>query len=724
MFLRFIICLTLSFSLEITGKVLDIDSKEPVIGANIEIGEQGTATDKMGVFFIELNSDQINKLKISHISYVDLEYSFSSNKNILIYLEPSVINVGELVVTGTRTQKTFKDSPILTRIINHQEIKQSQSKNLYDIMNEIFPGYQRLKGEHSMSNEVRFNGLGTKSMLFMVDGQKVNAEFAGNMDLSVIDINNIEKIEYVDGAISTLYGSGAMGGAINVITKDSDQFDFNVNLFSNDPILNSISASSSYKLGVFNLFSSFNKKQSKGFDLKEIEYSNPTDIQKHQEEFDDILFNHKIEYQSNLTDYIFNYRFYKSEINTYRIEGDPFSGFSETPSFERPTNYNSAVSFKIKSIINDGAFFDLSFGLEDYEKHYRYAGFNEVFWSGSYNKDLSFTFSKNFNKGSHLFGLNMINDEYVSVDIDPDGDGDFDQESIFESGDSEQVDEYSIFYNNEFIVNDLNITSGIRLQYHESYDNHFIPMLSVCKKFEKYNLRSMWSKGYRTPNLKELYYQWEHPGGTVLGDPNLKPEESEYFSFSLESLKDFYYSINIYQNSLKNMISYITDETTHTYTNFEQVTLNGVNLFYKRKLAGRGELAFSYNYLDAYNEILKKRLDGSNYHNLNIKLAYFILDNMKARLSYKYSSPKKYSTCVQNCSGDEENNIYKLSEFTLIDVSLRYDISKSITATVGIDNIFDFRDKKSTSEQFLTVVNPGRNFFISFDYNINKLHEE
>ena len=55
-------------------------------------------------------------------------------------------------------------------------------------MNEIFPGYQRLKGEHSMSNEVRFNGLGTKSMLFMVDGQKVNAEFAGNMDLSVVDI--------------------------------------------------------------------------------------------------------------------------------------------------------------------------------------------------------------------------------------------------------------------------------------------------------------------------------------------------------------------------------------------------------------------------------------------------------------------------------------------------------------------------------------------------------
>ena len=222
--------------------------------------------------------------------------------------------------------------------------------------------------------------------------------------------------------------------------------------------------------------------------------------------------------------------------------------------------------YKIKLISSGGTFKKirkLKFNCTEISK---YTGFNEIFWSGSYNKDLSFTFSKNFNKGSHRFGFNMINDEYISVDIDPDGDGDFDQESIFESGDSEQVNEYSIFYNNEIIVNDLNIISGLRLQYHESYDNHFIPMLSVCKKFKKYNLRSMWSKGYRTPNLKELYYQWEHPGGIVLGDPSLKPEESEYISLSLESFKDFYYSINIYKNSLKNMINYLTEGSNHIYT--------------------------------------------------------------------------------------------------------------------------------------------------------------
>ena len=137
-FFRGIFFLGIVFPVMITGRVLDIDSKDPITGANVEFGDKGTATDEMGIFFIELNPHQIDKLKISHISYVHLEHELSNDKNILIYLEPSVINVEELIVTGTRTEKSFKDSPILTRIIDSQQIKESQSKNLYDVMNEIF----------------------------------------------------------------------------------------------------------------------------------------------------------------------------------------------------------------------------------------------------------------------------------------------------------------------------------------------------------------------------------------------------------------------------------------------------------------------------------------------------------------------------------------------------------------------------------------------------------
>ena len=236
--------------------------------------------------------------------------------------------MNELVVTGTRTPKTFKDSPVLTRIVNAQEIKDSQSRDLHDVMDEIFPGYQRLKGQHSMSNETKFNGLGTKSILFMIDGQRINAEYGGNMDLSVIDINNIEKIEYVDGPISTLYGSGAMGGAVNIITKNlnNNSYGLNVNLFSDNPSINSSHISYMQDWGIISGAISLTLNESPGFNL-ETENMNPnTSIQKHQEEFSNLNTRFKINFDFDKVKIGINHSNYLSSINLYRVNDyDPIS---------------------------------------------------------------------------------------------------------------------------------------------------------------------------------------------------------------------------------------------------------------------------------------------------------------------------------------------------------------------------------------------------------------
>ena len=712
----------------IKGKILDIDSKSPVLGANVYIEESGVgaATDKFGIFYIQSDS---KKLKVSHIGYLDIEYLIEDFKDIIIFLEPSVINSEELIVTGTRTPKAFKDSPVLTRVVSNQEIKDSQSRNLYDIMNEIFPGYQRLKGEHSMSNQIRFNGLGTKSILFMVDGQKINAEYGGNMDLSVIDINNIEKIEYVDGTISTLYGSGAMGGAVNMITKEINKksYNLNVNLFSNTPSINSGHISYSQDWGVVDGGVSITSNQSDGFDLKQIEYINDNDpIQKHQEEFSNLNANIKINFDFDRVNLGISHNNFLSSINTYKmadLDNNPFT-LSIVPEFELPRNYNFRTSFKLNFQRDESTLINYNFSTEDYEKRYKYTGFREQLWSASYTDNHLLIVNKDFSKGSVLFGLDMTSDKYVSYDVESGNGDEPDEYSIFDEGNSRDVEQYSLFVNSDWVINSINISSGLRYQYHEAYDAHLIPMLSLYKKYDKYKLRSTWSKGYRAPNLKELYYQWNHPGGTVMGNPNLQPEKSEYISISLESFKDFYYSVNVYHNSLKNMINYITDGTEHTYTNFEKVSLNGVNIFYKRKLSGNGELTFSYNYLDAYDHILDARLNGSNFHNLNTKLTYFILDNLKTRVSFKYSSPKKYTECVQNCGGEASDYIFKLSDFSLVDISIRYDFSDNMSGTIGVNNIFNYKDPNAASEQFLTLMNPGRTAIFSIDYNLRKANED
>jgi len=727
----------------VQGQIVDIDSKNPIQGVNVYVEESGvgSVTDEYGMFFLKSETDKIN---ISHIGYLDIEYNIINKTNLMIFLEPSVINSEELVVTGTRTLKTFKDSPVLTRIISNQEIKDSQSRDLYDVMDEIFPGYQKLKGQHAMSNEIRFNGLGTKSVLFMIDGQKINAEYGGNMDLSVVDINSIDKIEYVDGAISTLYGSGAMGGAVNIITKKTSKnsYDLNVNLFSDAPSVKSGHLSYAQNFHNIDGSVSITFNQSDGFDLKELEYSNDNDqIQKHQEEFSNIILNGNIGYSFDNSRLGINHKRYSSSINTYKMDdmgGGPLAELAIVPDFELPRNYDTQTSFKFNSKIGSSVLLDYCFTVEDYEKKYEYTSYGEHLWSGSYSDSHTLIINKSLANMEFLFGLDVVNDKYKSYNIDGNGDwidsnengvidaGDqgIDEFSIFDDSNSKQTSLRSIFINNEWLLNSISVTSGLRYQHHDVYDGHFIPMLSLYKKFDKYKFRSTWSQGFRAPNLKELYYQWDHPGGVVMGNSNLQPEESEYFSLSLESFKDFYYSVNIYHNSLKNMINYITSGDSHTYTNFEKVSLKGFNIFYKRKLSGNGELTFSYNYLDAHDHVLNARLNGSNFHNLNTKLTYFLLDNLKTRLSFKYSSPKKYAECVQNCGGDSSDDIFELSAFSLVDFSLRYDLSKSISATLGINNVFDYKDSNATTEQFLTLVNPGRTIVFGFDYNLRGFSEK
>ena len=722
---------------QIQGQIIDIDSRDPIQGVNVYVEgvDAGTQTDENGFFYIQSNfaliKPGLDKIKISHIAYLDEERVIDDSRFYLFFLQPSVIDFEELIVTGTRTLKTFKDSPILTRVISAQEIKNSQSRDLYDIMNEIFPGYQRLKGQHSMSNEIRFNGLGTKSILFMVDGQKINAEYGGNMDLSVIDINNIDKIEYVDGAISTLYGSGAMGGAINVITKKANErsYNLNISLFSDAPSIKSGHISYSKDWGIVDAGISATLNESDGFDLKEIEYVNDNDrVQKHQEEFSNLILSSKLNFNLNDISLRISHDNYSSAINTYKMDdlGDgPFADLSIVPEFELPRNYSARTAFKLKSKVDLNTLIDYSFSIEDYEKKYKYTGFQEQLWSGSYSKNHTLIISKLYSDMSFLFGVDNVRDEYKSFSIDGNNNGEYDELSIFEDGSSRKTNQRSLFINSEWMIKSVNFASGLRYQYHDIYKGDVIPMLSIYKKYEKYKLRGTWSQGYRAPNLKELYYKWDHPGGQVTGNPNLQPEQSEYISISLESFKDFYYSINVYYKSLKNMIDYVTDDNNnHTYTNFEKVSLKGFNIFYKRKLSGRGELSFSYNYLDAYDHILNARLNGSNLHNLNTKLTYFILDNLKAQVSLKYSSPKKYTNCVQSCGDDPSDDIFELSSFYLADFSARYDFSKNISATIGVNNLFDYRDSNASSEQFLTLLSPGRTLFFSFDYNLRGASEK
>ena len=105
----------------------------------------------------------------------------------------------EVVVTGTGTQHLLKDAPVQTEVI-------SQTASF-------------AFNENDMGSHLQMNGLGNSYVLILVDGRRLHGDNGGENDLSLIDPHNIEKIEIVKGASSALYGSDAIAGVINIITK-------------------------------------------------------------------------------------------------------------------------------------------------------------------------------------------------------------------------------------------------------------------------------------------------------------------------------------------------------------------------------------------------------------------------------------------------------------------------------------------------------------------------
>ncbi|MBO7570119.1 MAG: TonB-dependent receptor [Bacteroidaceae bacterium] len=133
-----------------------------------------------------------------------------------------------VVVTATRTPKTLKDIPVVTRVITAEDIRKVDATNMKDMLQQELPG---LEFTYSMGQQVlNMGGYDGNNILFLVDGERMAGESMDNIDFSRLNLSSVARIEIVKGAASTLYGSSAMGGVINIITKDpSSTWAANVN---------------------------------------------------------------------------------------------------------------------------------------------------------------------------------------------------------------------------------------------------------------------------------------------------------------------------------------------------------------------------------------------------------------------------------------------------------------------------------------------------------------
>jgi outer membrane receptor for ferrienterochelin and colicins len=210
----------------ISGTVTDKDTGRPLSLVNIIVKKTqlGSASDEMGRYQISHISPGKYSIVATMIGYSavtkDVVVTEGEIANLDFELEENPIEVGGVVVTGTRTPRYIKDMPVRTEVITSRQLEMKEAPNLYEALDGM-PGI-RVEQQCSYCNfsVLRVQGLESGHVQILVDGQPTYSGLASVYGLQQVTAGNIDRIEIVKGAGSALYGSSAIGGVVNIISKE------------------------------------------------------------------------------------------------------------------------------------------------------------------------------------------------------------------------------------------------------------------------------------------------------------------------------------------------------------------------------------------------------------------------------------------------------------------------------------------------------------------------
>jgi outer membrane receptor for ferrienterochelin and colicins len=233
-FLGLFFQLSIAQTASISGKI--IDGKSPLQGVSVSIPmlNNGTITDEEGGFLLKNLKEGSYLVKISFIGFRTLEeiVEVKEGETILknFSMREDALNLGEVVITGTRNQIERYNSPVIINTISNRTFEATQSLAISDGLN-FSPG---LRVENNCQNcgftQLRMNGLEGAYSQILINSRPVFSALAGVYGLEMLPSTMVEKIEVVRGGGSVLYGGNAIAGTVNIITKDPIENSFEVGL--------------------------------------------------------------------------------------------------------------------------------------------------------------------------------------------------------------------------------------------------------------------------------------------------------------------------------------------------------------------------------------------------------------------------------------------------------------------------------------------------------------
>lgn len=682
-----------------SGRVLD-EEGEPLAGAVVRLSDSGkaTVTDIDGAFGFQIKSDKALKATVTYVGFVAQTCVLKPGKPETVRMTPDLTALNEVVVTATRTPKALKDAPVVTRLITADEIKKTDATNIQDLLTEEIPG---LEFGFAMSQETSLNmsGFGGNAILFLVDGERLAGETMDNVDYNRLNLENVGQVEIVKGASSALYGANAVGGVVNLISKESKE-PWHVNLNSR--------------------YRSFGNEWRTGGDINfnSSKWNSNTSVQ------------HSTSEDVRLTDV------FDTESAIHQVYGGSTVNVKERLIFRATDN--------LRFIARGGYFYRTS-NRANYTDHYNdYSGGLRSVWQidGRQNLEVSYSYDQ-YDKARFVADKRTHDHDYSNrqhiahalytrswganaLTVGGDWMNDYLTTYQFTEGGKHSQNSVDAFVQFDWSpLSWLNVIASAREDYFSASKNNAVTgRLATMFKLKPLSIRASYSGGFRAPTLKEMYMSFDMAGiQMIYGNPDLKPERSHNFNVALERsglvrrgiipgsysfTASGYYN---YYNSRITTTDFPGDETREEgamYCNEDGVKVAGLDLNARyRAVMGLG-VSLSYNYLHVANRAIDSQFSQPRPHSATWRLDY----DKRICSVYKIYASLSGRYLAKPESRYETDSAYSLWKFTL-----QQSAWKGINVNFVIENLFNYKPKIYYWNSAPTT---GRTWTIGLSLNIDE----
>lgn len=687
-------------------KVLDVTTDLPLNGAKVRFSCLSDCGNGAKVRFTITNKSGIAKnpfmgkveVQISFVGYETIIDTLLNNSTKFYFLNPTAVPLETVVTTGDLSTQSSQKSLFKVRTLDRERIQNQQAQSVRDLLTKELN--VRVNQDNVLGSGISLQGVSGQNVKVLIDGVPVIGRTNGNIDVNQLLLSSVEKVEIIEGPMSVLFGSDALGGVINIITKTKQQESFET------------TATNFYEsIGTYN---------------------------------QDVRFGYS---EDNMTASLTGGRYF-------------FSGFhpgKETrfqlwkPKEQRFIDWQGQKKFTSSVLRYDGKYFDETLlnrgearapfretAFDDVYKTLRFS--NSLFYSTAFTEHQFLNITSNVSyykrtKNSFFKDLVTLEEQLTTNPLDQDttvftsymSRGLYSNDQLFSSlklqggydffsetmsggrtiSGEQTMRDFAAFGNLSILpTDDIVIQAGLRYAYNSLYNAPIIPSITMkYDPIENITVRASYARGFRAPSLRELFFYFVDFNHNIQGNPNLQAEESDNIQVSgVITFKNVANVLKIeptlFYNDIRNQISLAQQGATlFSYVNIGKFKSQGVTTtisYFRSNITA----TFAASYIGRYNEFFVENnsFPEFTYTPEFVSTASYQEPSTELNFSLFYKFTGELPIIAKSTLGTITQG--SIGSFHSLDFTIsRNFFDDFLSTTIGVRNIFDVTNVAATGIQ-------------------------